>query len=616
MSRIPQTFIDELIARADIVEIIGTRIALKKQGREYKACCPFHNEKTPSFHVIPEKQFYHCFGCGKSGTVLSFLMDYDRMSFPEAIEDLAGRLGLEIPREGGDSSAPRRVDETAYDLMAKVAGYWQEQLKRDERVRTYATTKRGLTNETIEKFGIGYALNSWNDVLRRFGGGEAAVKQLADLGLVIQRESGQVREGERHYDRFRDRLMFPIRDARGRVIAFGGRIIDQGEPKYLNSPETTLFHKGHELYGLWETRQSRTPFKRLIVVEGYMDVVRLHQYGITYAVATLGTATTPEHLKRIFRLVSEVVFAFDGDRAGRGAAWRALQHALPEAREPREMRFLFLPEGHDPDSLVAEEGREAFEARVASAEPLSEYLVRALSEEVDISHADGRARFAEAARPLVEKLPRGMYYDQVMQRIAGTLKREPEKLEEIWGESRKHAGTDAQKQAAAAAAAAASNSRQSGFNTSVSVQVAAGRGSLVRQAIDALLRFPAIAATITTEQVESLATVDERGIELLRELLHSLRSYPAQSAGQVIQRFEGRPEQEHLSRLLHKEDLIQTAAQAWQELNAALAKLIEATDETRFKELSAIAEWGPDAMTEEQRLEFKRLTMRSLKKKP
>jgi DNA primase len=612
MSRIPQAFIDELIARADIAEIIGTRVPLKKQGREYKACCPFHGEKTPSFWVSPEKQFYHCFGCGKHGTVIGFLMDYDRMSFPEAIEDLAGRLGLEVPREGGDNGASvRRVDESAYDLMARVAAYWQDQLKRNDRVLTYATTKRGLTKETIEKFGIGYALNSWNDVLRRFGGNEAAVKQLADLGLVIQRESGQVRDGERHYDRFRDRLMFPIRDARGRVIAFGGRIIDQGEPKYLNSPETALFHKGHELYGLWETRQSRAPFKRLIVVEGYMDVVRLHQYGVTYAVATLGTATTPEHLKRIFRLVSEVVFAFDGDRAGRGAAWRALQHALPEAREPREMRFLFLPEGHDPDSLVAEEGREAFEARIASAEPLSEYLVRALSEEVDISHADGRARFAEAARPLVEKLPRGVYYDQVMGRIADTLKREPEKLEEIWEESRKHARADTQKPAAAAAPFAGTNGRQGSYASASG----SGRGSLMRQAIGALLRFPAIAAAVTTEQVEDLGSVEERGIDLLRELLHSLRSYPAQSAGQVIQRFEGRPEQDHLSTLLHKEDLIQNAAQAAEELNAALAKLIEAADERRFKELSAIAGWGPDAMTEEQRLEFKRLTMRSLRRK-
>jgi len=616
MGRIPQAFIDELIARADIAEIIGTRVPLKKQGREFKACCPFHGEKTPSFWVSPEKQFYHCFGCGKHGTVIGFLMDYDRMSFPEAVEDLAGRLGLEVPREGGDNStAPKRIDESAYDLMARVASYWHDQLKRNERVLSYATTKRGLTKETIEKFGIGYALNSWNDVLRRFGGNEAAVKQLADLGLVIQREAGQVREGERHYDRFRDRLMFPIRNRRGQVIAFGGRIIDQGEPKYLNSPETALFHKGQELYGLWETLQSRTPFKRLMVVEGYMDVVRLHQYGITYAVATLGTATTPEHLKRIFRLVSEVVFAFDGDRAGRGAAWRALQHALPEAHEPREMRFLFLPEGHDPDSLVAEEGREAFEARLASAEPLSEYLVRALSEEVDISHADGRARFAEAARPLVEKLPRGIYYNQVLGRVASTLKRDPDKLQEIWDDSRKRAQTDAQRQAAATAAALDANTRQHGGHGSASVQVAAGRGSLVRQAIDALLRFPAIAAAITTEQVESLTTVDERGIELLRELLHSLRSYPAQSAGQVIQRFEGRPEQEHLSRLLHKEDLIQNPAQAAEEFNAALAKLVEAADERRFKELSAIAEWGPDAMTEDQRLEFKQLTMRSIRKK-
>src|SRR5579883_3260011 len=408
MGLIPRSFIDELIARADIVEVIGARVQLKKAGREYKACCPFHNEKTPSFWVSPDKQFYHCFGCGKHGTVLGFLMDHDHMAFPEAVEDLAARLGLEVPHEGGDAG-PKRAEEPLYDLMKWVAQFYADSLARDARAKEYVA-RRGLTRETLERFQIGYAPNSWNEVLRRFGGTDAARKGLVDTGLIIERERGQMRDGERHYDRFRDRLMFPIRDARGRVIAFGGRIIDQGEPKYLNSPETVLFHKGRELYGLYEARRSRASLERLLVVEGYMDAVRLHQSGIQYAVATLGTATTPEHFRRIFRLVREVVFAFDGDRAGRAAAWRALQHALPEAREGREIKFLFLPEGHDPDSLIGEEGREAFEKRLDSSLPLSEYLISELkSQAVSLHHPDGRARFSEMARPLIAKLTEGVY---------------------------------------------------------------------------------------------------------------------------------------------------------------------------------------------------------------
>ena len=361
MGRIPQNFIDELIARADIVEIIGARVQLKKSGREYKACCPFHAEKTPSFWVSPDKQFYHCFGCGKHGTVLGFLMDHDHMAFPEAVEELATRLGLEVPREALAAGGARRADEPLYELMARVARFYTESLAHEPRARDYVA-KRGLTPETLERFAIGYAPNSWNELLRRCGADDAERKRLTDAGLIVER--AQLQGGERYYDRFRDRIMFPIRDARGRVIAFGGRIIDAGEPKYLNSPETVLFHKGRELYGLYETRRARPNLSRLIVVEGYMDTVRLHQAGLDYAVATLGTATTPEHFRRLFRLVATVVFAFDGDRAGRAAAWRALQQALPEAREGREIRFLFLPEGHDPDTLVGAEGRAAFEERL------------------------------------------------------------------------------------------------------------------------------------------------------------------------------------------------------------------------------------------------------------
>ena len=381
--------------------------------------------------MSPAKQFYHCFGCGAHGTALGFLMEYDKLSFPEAIEELAGRLGLDVPREA--SSQPDTSGSTAplYDMNLKVAKYFASVLPNDARAKDYAK-KRGLTRETVERFMIGFAPNSWNEVLKRFGGNDADRRALLECGLIIERERTDSRALERHYDRFRDRLMFPIRDSRGRVLAFGGRIIDQGEPKYLNSPETMLFHKGRELYGMYEVRQVRTTLKRLLVVEGYMDVARLHQAGVTYAVATLGTATTPEHLRRIFKLVNEVVFCFDGDKAGRAAAWRALGNALPEARDGRQIRFLFLPEGHDPDSLVGEEGREAFERRLEGALPLSEYLATALAEQADLSHADGRAQFAELARPLVTKVAPGVYRDLLIDRMSESIKLPSARLNQLW----------------------------------------------------------------------------------------------------------------------------------------------------------------------------------------
>lgn len=589
MGRIPQHFIDELIARADIVEVIGSRVQLKKSGREYKACCPFHNEKTPSFWVSPDKQFYHCFGCGKHGTVLGFLMDYDHLAFPEAVEELAGRLGLEVPREGGAEGGAPRADEPLYELMARVARFYAENLGRAARARDYLE-KRGLSAETLERFQIGYAPDSWNEVLRRFGTDDAQRRRLSETGLIIERERGQAQFSERHYDRFRDRVMFPIRDARGRVIAFGGRVIDAGEPKYLNSPETVLFHKGRELYGLYETRRARSSLKRLIVVEGYMDAVRLHQEGIDYAVATLGTATTAEHFRRIFRLVPEVVFAFDGDRAGRAAAWRALQQALPEAREGRQIRFLFLPEGHDPDTLVAAEGHAAFEQRLGQALPLSEYLVRELSEQSDLSHADGRARFAESARPLYQRLPAGVYRELLLGRLAQVVGLPPERLEELWSRA---AG------APAAPAAAASAARPPGR-----VRSSAGRGSLVRQAIVRLVHFPAIAAEVSPTERSGLDASEEAGIKLLRELLDNLREQPAQISAQVIQRWAGREGAESLQKLLEREEVITDAAAAAGELRAALVKLADLAAERRLQALEAKSRSG---LTADELKEFQRL---------
>ena len=607
MGLIPQTFIDELIARADIVEVIGLRVPLKKAGREYRACCPFHNEKTPSFWVSPDKQFYHCFGCGAHGTVLKFLMEHDRMAFPEAVEELAQRLGLEVPHDAG--SAPgntKRVEEPLYELMGRVAGFFADTLARDARAQAYVE-RRGLERATLEQFGIGYAPNSWNEVLRRFGTGETERRALFELGLIIERDRGQIRDGDRHYDRFRDRIMFPIRDVRGRVIAFGGRILDQGEPKYLNSPETALFHKGRELYGLYETRRTRANLKRLLIVEGYMDAVRLHQAGITYAVATLGTATTPEHFKRIFRLVSEVVFAFDGDRAGRAAAWRALQHALPEAREGREIRFLFLPEGHDPDSLVGEEGREAFEKRLDSTLPLSEYLIGELRGQADLSHADGRARFAELARPLLARLVEGVYRELVLKRIAEILGIARERLEELMDlppppPTRPAAESDS------AATAPLSTVARSTAVAQGRTRTSGGRGSLVRQAIVRLVRFPAMAQQVTLEERAALEACEEAGVDLLRQLLDDLREHPLQIPAQVIERWADKPGGDFLPKLLHREEVVADEAVAAQELHGALARLADTVSVQRLKVLEEKSRWT--RLSPEELKEFQELIVR------
>ena len=557
--RIPKAFIDDLVGKADIVEIINARVPLKRAGREYRACCPFHQEKTPSFWVNPTKQFYYCFGCGASGTVLSFLMNYDRLPFIEAVEDLAQRIGVEVPREQGAMPTAPAVSDDLYTLMGKVATFYQEQLAASDKAREYAK-KRGLTRDIAATFGVGYAPDSWNEVLKRFGASDASRQKLLDTGLIIARDSG-----EGHYDRFRDRLMFPIRDARGRVIAFGGRILDQGEPKYLNSPETALFHKGRELYGLYEVRQNRAALTRLIIVEGYMDVVRLHQSGVGYAVATLGTSTTPEHLKRAFRLVSEIIFCFDGDKAGRAAAWRALQNALPEATAGRELKFLFLPDGEDPDTLVGKEGQAAFEARYASALPLSEYLVTHLSAAIDISHADGKARFVAEARPLLERVPDGPYRELLLDRLAEAIGVTAERFMKIVGPI-----------AAPEATAPVANAERPPPRARAGRST--GRGPLVRQAVQNLLHFPGIAARVTESEREALDGLDEPGMDILRELLDSLRQQPATHAGQLLERWRDHPAAERLSRLAAENSIVPDEKAAAEELRTALKKLAQGAD--------------------------------------
>ena len=581
--RIPQAFIDDLIGRADIVEVINARVPLKRAGREYRANCPFHNEKTPSFWVSPTKQFYHCFGCGAHGTVVSFLMNYDRLSFVEAVEDLAQRMGLEVPREGGDRPDTPSVSDDLYSLMAKVATFYEEQLGASDKARKYAK-KRGLTQGIATKFAIGYAPDSWNEVLKRFGASEASRAKLLELGLIRERDK---EKGEGHYDYFRDRLMFPIRDQRGRVIAFGGRVLDAGEPKYLNSPETALFHKGRELYGLFEVRQDRAPLTRLIVVEGYMDVVRLHQNGVTYAVATLGTATTPEHLKRAFRLVREIIFCFDGDKAGRAAAWRALGNALPEAQAGRELKFLFLPEGEDPDTLVGKEGKSAFEARYATALPLSEYLVAHLTAAIDVSHADGKARFVAEARPLLERVPAGPYRELLLDRLAQAIGVSAERFMTIVGPMAAQPG---------AAQDAASASRPGAPARS------AGRGGLVRQSVQNLLHFPAIAARLADQDRNALDAVTEPGVEVLRELLDALQAQPAQHAAQLLERWRDQPLGQRLARLAAEPLMLEDEQAAGDELVNAVRELARTASEAELNELIARESQGQLSTAERSRL--------------
>jgi len=408
--KIPREFIDDLIARVDLVDLIDARVPLKKSGVNYLARCPFHNEKSPSFNVNREKQFYHCFGCGASGNAIGFLMEYERQSFVEAVETLAESLGLAVPRETHDGA--RREQEPGgqplYQVLEQAAEFYARQLREHPeaaRARDYLKG-RGLSGEIARLFQLGYAPPGW----RSLPGGFAADHLLA-AGLAVSKEGGGF------YDRFRDRVMFPIRDRRGRVVGFGGRVMGDDKPKYLNSPETPTFKKHLEVYGLHELLTALRKPERIVIVEGYMDVIALAQHGIPNSVATLGTATSADHARLLFRYAKELVFCFDGDTAGRAAAWKALEASLPALREGRSIRFLMLPQQHDPDSLVREEGRAGFEARLAEAQPLSDYLFQHLSEDIDLGSIEGRASLFQAASPLLGKLPEGVFKSMMRARL-------------------------------------------------------------------------------------------------------------------------------------------------------------------------------------------------------
>ncbi|HEX6591262.1 MAG TPA: DNA primase [Moraxellaceae bacterium] len=414
--RIPESFIDDVLLRTDIVDLIDTRVKLKKAGKNYSACCPFHKEKSPSFTVSREKQFYYCFGCGASGNAISFLMDYERKGFLDSLNELAGRVGLDVPDTRDPDAPPRESQQPLYDQLEAATHYFEQQLRthRDREKAVGYFKKRGLTGQIAKHYRLGYAPAGWDNLLTALGRDDEAKKRLLATGLVVKREDSQ-----RVYDAMRDRVIFPIRDFRGRVIAFGGRVLTDEKPKYLNSPESPVFHKGQELYGLYEAKQAPGKLERVIVVEGYMDVVALAQYGITCAVATLGTATSTTHVERLFRLVPEVIFCFDGDAAGRKAAWRALESALPALQDGKSASFLFLPTDEDPDSLVRKEGKDRFVDRMVNeAEPLADFMLRHLGEGLKLDSLEGRSRLAMLTKPLVATLPDGLYREMLLGRLA------------------------------------------------------------------------------------------------------------------------------------------------------------------------------------------------------
>ncbi|MDO9009696.1 MAG: DNA primase [Thiobacillus sp.] len=405
---IPRDFIDTLLARVDIVDVIDRRVSLKKAGQNYQACCPFHNEKTPSFTVSPTKQFYHCFGCGAHGTALGFLMEYEHMSFPDAVAALAQDVGLPIPESAQDSDRPK-PPPALWDALEQAAQFYRQQLKSSPRAIDYLK-QRGLTGTIAARYGMGYAPDDWSPLKQVFN--DYSADALAASGLVIDNERSR-------YDRFRDRIMFPIKNIKGQIVGFGGRVLDKGEPKYLNSPETPLFHKGSELYGLFEARAAIKAAGRAIVVEGYMDVVALAQHGVEFAVAALGTATTPIHVRTLLRHTDRLIYAFDGDNAGRKAAWRALENSLEALQDGKEISFLFLPEGEDPDSTIRAHGQAAF-LRLLDHDtlPLSAFLVRELASGLKLDTQEGRASLLKQAKPLLEKITAPMLGSLIQRQIA------------------------------------------------------------------------------------------------------------------------------------------------------------------------------------------------------
>ncbi len=509
---IPDSFIEELLARSDVVEVIERRVPLKRVGSEFQACCPFHDEKTPSFTVSPKKQFYHCFGCGAHGSVIGFLMQYEGLEFLDAVEELARAAGLEVPTSGSQKPRP---DTGLYDMLAACAKFYVEQLKHHPNAVEYLKG-RGLSGEVSRDFGIGYAPAGWDTLIKHLGTDDKKLDQLKQVGMLSEGKSGS-------YDKFRDRIMFPIHDRRGRVIAFGGRALSDDGPKYLNSPETTLYHKSRELYGLYLARQRSGRLDNIIVVEGYMDVVALAQFGFKNVVATSGTATTDIQVEILFRAADTVVFCFDGDKAGRKAAWRALEATLPKLREGLQAKFLFLPDGEDPDSMVRKHGEDVFAQQIESATPLSEFFFNHFTAATDLGSLDGRARLVQQAMPFIENMPEGVFRDMMNA-----------KLESL------------------------AQHRLPGHQAVISTRPASmgDRGTPVqkrtpmRTAMAHLVQNPSLVEMIdNTDDFAVPGNDDVQGVEIFRELVDFCAQRPNITTAQLVELWHEHPALPHLQKL-------------------------------------------------------------------
>jgi DNA primase len=544
MAKLPESFIDNLLSRVDLVEIIGSRVPLKKQGKDYSARCPFHDERSPSFTVSPSKQFYYCFGCGAKGTAISFLMNYDRLTFMDAVEDLAKRAGIEIPKDARQH-ADADDGKDLYAALDASSQFFQKQLAASDKAKSYLG-KRGVDAKSTAQFAIGYAPEGFNGLIDALGTDERRKGLLEKTGMLSKSDNGRV------YDKFRGRVMFPIFDRRGRVIAFGGRVLEKDDgPKYLNSPETPLFHKGRELYGLWQVKQAHSKIPRLIVVEGYMDVVSLFQHGIREAVATLGTATTPDHAELLFRNSADVVFCFDGDKAGRAAAWKAVESIIPRMRDGRQAFFLFLPEGEDPDTIVKTEGAGGFEARVQNAMTLSDYFFDELGRNTNLNTLEGKARLAEKVKPYLEKIPDGAFRDLMTERLLGLT------------------GVVQPMQAAAKAPQARTAS-------------ISPKRSLIRAIITLLLQNPKLGVSLPTPL--GFEQLDQPGVSLLLELLELIRSRPEITSASLLEAFEQHADTLALQKLVLL-DLPGDEASLRQEFSDALEQLQKQYRQQRLNEL-------------------------------
>ena len=605
-------FIDELLARTDIVEVVQSRVVLKKTGQNYTGLCPFHKEKSPSFSVSQDKQFYYCFGCQASGSALKFLMEFERLEFLAAIEMLAGNAGMQVPQTSSQGSPERNERrKSIYNILEQSAHFYQAQLKQNShKAQAIDYLKaRGVSGEIARDFGLGYAPPGWDNLYKDQAKTNLEHDLLIESGMVVNNK-----DEDKTYDRFRDRIMFPIRDIRGRVIAFGGRILGEGQPKYLNSPETPVFHKGRELYGLFEARKRTQKLTQLLVVEGYMDVVALAQNNINYAVATLGTATSGEHLERMFRLVSRLVFCFDGDNAGRNAAWKALAVALPLMRDGRSARFLFLPDGEDPDSLVRKEGKDKFEWRLDQAQPLPDFFFNKLQADIDIKSLDGKAHLSNLAMPMINEIPSGVFKQLMIEQLSILTGLAADKLVAASASVAARYVPSAPKSKPTMSEPAPPGARDT-FQQGMSRQDLTSPANnsreniefakLVNMAIAMLLRQPELSQQFDEKAYSRLEAGP--GSELLLELIHAIVAREITSPVMLLATWQDRPEFDYLRDLIEQEQLLDVS-ELPEEFTGVINTLLRLTDVQSGQLLRADLLSKPfDEMSESEREMLKNL---------